>query len=163
MKPSTRKQVLSESVLIESVPQRGRDIMNKLLEVYSKEALEDRNLIANTTIQFIDDRLKFLTSELSSVERDVEQYKRENELTDVSSNADQYLTQASEYTKQLEELRVQIEVLESIETYINKQPGKFELVPSTLTIHRSDSGSAHHSFQRTAAGKRAYVEDDASE
>ena len=120
--------------LIESVPQRGKDIMNKLLEVYSKEALEDRNLIANTTIQFIDDRLKFLTSELSSVEKDVEEYKRANELTDVTSNADQYLTQASEYSKQLEELRVQIEVLESIENYINKQPGKFELVPSTLTI-----------------------------
>ncbi|HEX6892992.1 MAG TPA: polysaccharide biosynthesis tyrosine autokinase [Chryseolinea sp.] len=120
--------------IIESVPQRGKDIMNKLLEVYSKEALEDRNLIANTTIQFIDDRLKFLTSELSSVERDVEQYKRANELTDVTSNADQYLAQASEYSKQLEEIRVQIEVLESIETYINKQPGKFELVPSTLNI-----------------------------
>jgi tyrosine-protein kinase Etk/Wzc len=120
--------------LIESSPQRGRDIMNKLLEVYSKEALEDRNLIANTTIEFIDNRLKFLTSELSSVERDVEQYKRANELTDVTSNADQYLTQASEYTRQLEELRIQVEVLESIENYINKQPGKFELVPSTLTI-----------------------------
>ena len=129
-----KKASVIRITLIESVPQRGRDIMNKLLEVYSKEALEDRNLIANTTIQFIDDRLKFLTSELSSVEKDVEEYKRANELTDVTSNADQYLTQANEYTKQLEELRVQIEVLESIENYIHKQPGKFELVPSTLNI-----------------------------
>jgi tyrosine-protein kinase Etk/Wzc len=120
--------------LIESMPQRGKDILNKLLEVYSKEALEDRNLIANTTIEFIDERLKYLTSELSSVERDVEQYKREHEVTDITSDADQYLLQASDYNKQLEALRIQIEVLESIEAYINKQPGKFELVPSTLTI-----------------------------
>ncbi len=55
-----------------------------------------------------------------------------NRLT-VTSNADQYLL--SEYTNQLEELRIQIEVLESIESYINKRPGKFELVPSTLTIN----------------------------
>ena len=120
--------------LIESVPQRGKDIINKLLEVYSKEALEDRNLVANTTIQFIDERLKLLTSDLSSVEKNVEEYKRQNEVTDVTSDADQYLTQASEYTKQLEDLGVQIQVLESIESYINKQPGKFELVPSTLSI-----------------------------
>ena len=120
--------------LVESMPQRGKDILNKLLEVYSKEALEDRNLIANTTIEFIDERLKYLTSELSSVERDVEQYKREHEVTDITSDADQYLLQASDYNKQLEALRIQIEVLESIEAYINKQPGKFELVPSTLTI-----------------------------
>lgn len=120
--------------LIDSVPEKGKDIINKLLEVYSKEALEDRNLFAHTTIQFIDERLKFLTSELSDVEKDVEQYKRENELTNVTSNADQYITQAGEYNKQLAELGIQIEVLESIESYINKQPGKFELVPSTLTI-----------------------------
>jgi capsular exopolysaccharide synthesis family protein len=120
--------------LVESVPQRGKDILNKLLDVYSKEALEDRNLIANTTIEFIDERLKYLTSELSSVERDVEQYKREHEVTDVTSDADQYLVQASDYNKQLDALRIQIEVLESIESYINKQPGKFELVPSTLSI-----------------------------
>jgi len=120
--------------LIDSVPQKGKDIINKLLEVYSDEALEDRNLVAKTTITFIDERLKYLTSELSNVERDVEQYKQAHELTDVTSNADQYLTQATEYNKQLSELAIQIEVLESIENYINKQPGKFEMVPSNLTI-----------------------------
>ncbi len=120
--------------LIESIPQKGTDIINKLLEVYGKEALEDRRLVANTTIQFIDNRLKFLTSELTDVEKDVEQYKRKNEVTDVTSDADQYLTQARDYNRQLSELGIQIEVLESIEQYINKQPGKYELVPSTLTI-----------------------------
>lgn len=120
--------------LIDSVPEKGKDIINRLLDVYSKEALEDRNLIANTTIQFIDERLKFLTSELSSVEKGVEQYKRQNELTNVTSNADQYVAQAGEYSKQLSELGIQIQVLESIEDYINKQPGKYELVPSTLSI-----------------------------
>lgn len=120
--------------VIESVPEKGKAIINKLFEVYQKEALADRNLIANTTIQFIDERLKFLTSELTDVEKDVEEYKRANELTNVTANADQYIARASEYNKQLADIGIQIEVLESIETYINKQPGKYELVPSTLSI-----------------------------
>ncbi|MEJ7643048.1 MAG: polysaccharide biosynthesis tyrosine autokinase [Chryseolinea sp.] len=120
--------------LIDSVPQKGKDIINKLLDVYSNEAMADRNLVSNTTIQFIDERLKFLTSELTDVEKDVEEYKRANELTNVTSNADQYLAQATESNKQLSELGIQIEVLESIESYINKQPGKYEMVPSNLTI-----------------------------
>ena len=120
--------------LIEPIPEKGKDIINKLLEVYAKENLEDRNLIAHTTIQFIDQRLKYLTSELSEVEKDVEQYKRQNELTDVTSNADQYLEQAGETRKQIADLDIQINVLESIEDYINKQPGKYEIVPSTLTL-----------------------------
>jgi capsular exopolysaccharide synthesis family protein len=120
--------------VIESVPEKGIDIINKLIEVYRKEALEDRNLVANTTIQFIDERLKYLTSELTNVEKNVEEYKRANLLTDVQSNADQYVAQASDYNRQLADLNIQIEVLESIEQYINKEPGKYELVPSGLSI-----------------------------
>jgi capsular exopolysaccharide synthesis family protein len=129
-----KKSSVIKISLIDSVPQKGKDIINKLLEVYKEEALADRNLVSNTTIQFIDERLKFLTSELTDVEKDVEAYKRANELTDVTSNAGQYLAQATESNKQLSELGIQIEVLESIESYINKQPGKYEMVPSNLTI-----------------------------
>lgn len=120
--------------LIDTVPQKGKDIINKLLEVYSKEALEDRNLVANTTIEFIDERLKYLTTELTDVEKNVESLKVQNEVTDVTSNAGEYLKQQSDYNKQLSEIAIQMEVLESIEDYINKQPGKFEMVPSNLTI-----------------------------
>lgn len=120
--------------LIDGVPQKGKDIINKMLEVYSKEALEDRNLAAKTTVQFIDDRLRLLISEITDVEGRVEQYKQAHEVTDVASNADQYLTQASEYNRQLADINIQVDVLESIENYITKQNGKFEMVPSNLTI-----------------------------
>ena len=122
--------------LIDAVPEKGKDIINKLLEVYSKEALEDRNQIANTTIQFIDERLKYLTSELTDVEKDVEQFKREHEVTDVTSESGQYLQQATSTNEQLLELSNQIEVLESLEDYLKGQgqAGKYEVVPSSLSI-----------------------------
>lgn len=129
-----KKASVIKITLFDSVPQKGKDIINKLLELYSKEAVADRNLAAKTTIQFIDDRLQYLTSEITDVERNVEQLKQANEVTNVTSNADQYLSQASEINRQISELGIQIEVLESIEDYINKQPGKFEMVPSNLTI-----------------------------
>lgn len=131
---ANKKASVITITLINSVPQKGKDIINKLLDLYGNEALEDRNLAAKTTIQFIDERLRYLTSEITDVERNVEQFKQANEVTNVTANADQYLTQASESNKQLADLAIQIDVLESIEDYINKQPGKFELVPSNLTI-----------------------------
>ncbi|HEY4650773.1 MAG TPA: polysaccharide biosynthesis tyrosine autokinase [Pontibacter sp.] len=125
--------VLSLS-LTDPVPAKGIAILNKLVEVYNKEAVEDKNLIAGSTIQFIDDRLKYLTSELSVVEQDVESYKKDNRVTDVSSEAKLYLEKASEYNRQLSEWAIQIDVLESIERYLVKQDSQYELVPSTLTI-----------------------------
>jgi tyrosine-protein kinase Etk/Wzc len=124
--------VLSLS-LIDPVPAKGVAILNKLVEVYNKEAVEDKNLIASSTIQFIDERLKYLTSELS-LEEDVESYKKDNRVTDVSSEAKLYLEKASDYNRQLSEWAIQIDVLESIERYLLKQESQYELVPSTLTI-----------------------------
>ncbi|MDX5436551.1 MAG: capsular biosynthesis protein, partial [Pontibacter sp.] len=120
--------------LTDAVPEKGVTIINKLIEVYNKEAVEDKNQIAANTIQFIDERLTYLTEELSTVEKDVEAYKRQNELTDVSSEAKMYLERASEYNRQLSELEIQIDVLNSIETYLKNQKNQFELVPSTLSI-----------------------------
>ncbi|WP_017732628.1 GumC family protein [Nafulsella turpanensis] len=117
-----------------SIPERGKDIINKLVEVYNKEDVEDKNLIAASTIEFIDERLKFLTTELTSVERDVEQFKRKNRLTDVSSEATLYLERASDYSKQLGELEIQIDVLKSIEEYLHKPDNQIQLVPSSLSI-----------------------------
>ncbi|GAB3203686.1 capsular exopolysaccharide synthesis family protein [Pontibacter aydingkolensis] len=120
--------------LTDAVPDKGVAIINKLIEVYDKEAVEDKNQIAANTIQFIDDRLKYLTEELTAVEKDVETYKRKNELTDVSSEAKMYLERASEYNRQLSELEIQIDVLNSIEAYLKEQQNQYELVPSTLNI-----------------------------
>lgn len=129
-----KKSSVINITLIDSVPQKAKDIINKLIDVYRKEASEDRNLVAKTTITFIDERLRFLTSELSDVERGVEQYKQQHELTDVTANAGAYLAQATDYNRQLSDLAIQIDVLEDIEKYVDKEPGKLEVVPSNLTV-----------------------------
>ncbi|WP_299708101.1 tyrosine-protein kinase [uncultured Pontibacter sp.] len=120
--------------ITDPVQDKGKDIVNKLVELYNKEAVEDKNLIASNTIEFIDERLKFLTDELTDVEKEVEAYKRQNELTDVSSEAELYVKSASEYNKQLAEFEIQLEVLNSIEKYLRDNGQNYQLVPSALSI-----------------------------
>ena len=116
------------------IKDKGVDILNKLVEVYNKEASEDRNTIASNTVEFIDERLKYLSTELSGVEKDVEEYKSLNEVTDVTTQASNYLEQASDYKKQLAEWATQIEVLESIQSYLNQNKSDYKMVPSALGI-----------------------------
>lgn len=130
---SKKASVLTLS-LTEPVAEKSKDILNKLIEGYNKEAVEDKNLMAANTVRFIDDRLTYLTAELSDVENNVEQYKRENSVTDINSEAGIYREQISVSNKQLSDLGIQIDVLESIEGYLNRQDGQYKLVPSTLSI-----------------------------
>ncbi|WP_162052635.1 GumC family protein [Pontibacter pamirensis] len=120
--------------LIDPIPEKGKHIINKLVEAYNKEAIEDKNLQAASTIDFLDERLKYITTELTEVEKDVERYKRENELTDVSTQASQYLEQASGYNSKLADWAIQIDILESIEKYISDNKNQYKMVPSTLAI-----------------------------
>lgn len=115
------------------VPQKGVAILNKLIEVANKEELEDKNRIANNTIKFIDERLKFLTQDLTGVEKSVEALKQQNTLTDVGSNAQMYLEKSGASSQQLADAEIQLNVLQSLERYINQSNGR-ELVPSSLGI-----------------------------
>lgn len=120
--------------IVDPVWKKSIAILDKLIEVYEKEAVEDKNVLASGTLDFIDDRLRYLTAELSDVEKNVELYKIQNDLTDVSSEAQLYLTSANDYNKQLAEFEIQIELLESIEDYLAKTGNRQELVPSSLNI-----------------------------
>lgn len=132
--PVNKKASVLSIRFISPIPAKGKDIVNTLIEVYNKEAVEDKNMMAANSIQFIDDRLKYLTTELSEVEKQVELYKRQNDLIDVSTDARLYLEQASEYNKKLADFDIQIDVISSIERYLQVEENQYGLVPSSLNI-----------------------------
>jgi len=116
------------------VPDKARAILNKLIEVYNQDAREDRNLLASNTVRFIDDRLRDLSGELSAIERSVERFKRENQVTDVRSEAAAYLEESRNYDNQLSALNIQLDVVETLQRYLTRQKSQLELVPSNLRI-----------------------------
>src|SRR5690606_25889997 len=120
--------------LVDPVWKKAVDILNKLIEVYEKEAVEDKNRLASSTLDFIDERLQYLTAELSDVEKNVAMYKMQNDLTDVSSEAQLYLESANDYNKQLGEFEIQIDLLQSIEDYLARDNAQEVLVPSSMNI-----------------------------
>lgn len=118
--------------LTDVIPQRSVMILNKMVEVYNKETIEDKNQVELSTVKFLDDRIAFLSTELADVEKDVEQYKMQNSLTDVGSNAQIYFQTASEYNKELGNFELQLDIISSLEDYVSK--GELKLVPSSLNI-----------------------------
>ena len=118
--------------LISPVPAKGRDIMNKLLQVYNKEAVEDKNEASASKLSFLDRRIKSLASELSGVEQSVESYKQSQDIADVGTQTSSNVEQASVLQTKLADWANQIQVLQSIEAYLSTQSNR--LVPSTLGI-----------------------------
>ena len=120
--------------LIDPIPEKAKDVLNKLMEVYDREAIEDKGLMTTNTLKFLDERLRYLTNDLSNVEKTVEKYKSGNGLTDITTQASNYTSQASSYNTQLSDGAIQLEILESIEKYLQRNTDQPSIVPSTLGL-----------------------------
>ncbi|CAH8293064.1 capsular exopolysaccharide synthesis family protein [Mariniflexile fucanivorans] len=111
------------------IPDRGVDVVNKLIEIYERKSTEHKNILANTTLSLIDGRLELLSGELSSVEKNVESYKKTNDLTDVSSDAARFIQLAGESDRELEAIKSQIDGINALENNLAQSSGdSYELI-----------------------------------
>jgi tyrosine-protein kinase Etk/Wzc len=112
----------------DKVPEKAEDFLDALVAIYNEEAIKDKNTISENTLEFIQDRLGVITTELGNVEQQSENFKRTNEITDISVNAGIYLKSHSEFETNLIETETQLRIL-SIMIDFMKNKGKSELVP----------------------------------
>lgn len=120
--------------LKEVLPAKGEHILNTLISTYINESVNDKNRIADSTMQFIDERLALVTVELSGIEKDIEGFKTANKLTDINTQAQLLLENSSEYTKQQTEKEVQLSVVKALEAFLLSNQHSREVVPASLVM-----------------------------
>jgi len=126
-----------ELELEDEIPERGKEILNQLINAYKVSSIEDKNKVTQSTLKFIDDRLSTLTGELTNVEKNVEGFKSSIGLTDISSKSKFYLDNVQSNDSRLNDVNIQLNVIEGIERYVNSANSSGN-VPATLGI--SDPG-----------------------
>lgn len=122
-----------ELEILDEVPERGKKVINHLITVYKNFNIIDKNKETESTLKFIDERLASLTEELTDAEKNVEGYKSSIGLTDISSKSKFYLDNVQSNDLRLNEVRVQLNVIEGIENYVNSE-NNGESIPATLGI-----------------------------
>lgn len=112
---------------------KGKAIINDLIKQHSIFAINDKNLVANNTLNFIDERLQFLSRELSDVEQNVSSFKSNNKIFDLSTSAQIFFQNESETQKLILENETQIKLADFIYDFIIKNKSN-ELLPSNLGL-----------------------------
>lgn len=90
---SKESTVVDLSIKDES-PKKAEDILNTLITVYNEQWVQDRNLVAESTSQFISERLAVIEADLGHVDNNISSYKSRNLLPDVQQASNMYMTQA---------------------------------------------------------------------
>lgn len=145
VKPVNKTTILELS-LSDPLPQRGEDILNNLIEEYQQANIDDRNKTLDATVAFIDDRLMGVTTELTGIEKNIEQFKSSKKLTDLTEQSKMLLNSTSEYAKQLTDKEVKLIVIESLEKYLADDKNKGRIVPSSLLVEDDAAMNAMKSY-----------------
>lgn len=115
-------------------PKRGDDILNTLIQVYIDEYMKDKKLVINNTATFIDERLKLINEELSNVETNIEDYRKQNELVNFEVEAHVYVESRDQYDRNLKELSKQKELIQLIQQYLHDPLKEESLLPVNTGI-----------------------------
>ena len=114
--------------------QRGETLLKLIIESYSDAATFDKRQIAQFTLDFIEGRLGLVTSQLDSVERDIEKFKETNSIVDLSQQGKLFLESVKEEDKELNKLDIQYSVLQDVEQYLKGKGNGPGNVPSLVGI-----------------------------
>lgn len=99
---------------------RGEDFINKLIEIYNRNANDDKNEVAENTARFIDERIAIINAELGTTEQELENFKRGAGLTNLSSDAQLAISERSEYEKRCVENGTQLNLIKYLTEILNK-------------------------------------------
>ena len=113
---------------------KAKDIINKLVEVYNADAVNDKNAESRKTAEFIEERIANVGRDLGNVELQKEQFKKANQITDLAVEGEIGLkTSAEARAKQLE-VASQLELTNSLISFVSRQ-GNYQLIPNNIGLN----------------------------
>ena len=140
IEPTSKTTSVAVISLKNSNTRRGKDFINKLLEMYNVNANNDKNEVAQKTAEFINERIGIISKELGSTEQDLENFKRSVGITDLSSEAQIALTGNAEYEKKRVENQTQINLVMDLQRFM--QGNEYEVLPSNIGLQDAASAEA---------------------
>ena len=112
---------------------KGEAILNKVMDLYLRANRNNKLQIADSTLRFINDRLKLVGRELTDVESEFEGFRKQNKIADVDEQSKALVGASSDFLKQLSALDVQISVIQDLQKYLNN-PNNKKIIPASLSV-----------------------------
>ncbi|MEG1617176.1 MAG: polysaccharide biosynthesis tyrosine autokinase [Bacteroidales bacterium] len=119
--------------------EKGRAILDRIIQLYNEDALIEKNLVSQNTAVFIKNRLDLMGAELAAAENEIEKYKKNNNIFNLEIESKALLEQNKEIQTKLVEISAQIAILSDIESYLFDNKNKYQLLPISLGV--SDESS----------------------
>ncbi len=115
-----------------SLPGKGELILNELISEYVRQNIEDKNMIVDSTIAFIDSRLGLVGNELGNIEGDIQGFKQGNKLANLSEQSKLLVENTSKYITRIADIETQVNIMKALEEYLRDEEKNKRVVPASV-------------------------------
>ena len=98
--------------------QRADEVLSTVIGVYNENWIRDRNQIAVSTSNFINERLAVIEDELGHVDSDISSYKSQLLVPDVGTAAGAYFAENQQLSQEIMSLNNQIQMTRYVRNYL---------------------------------------------
>ena len=139
---------IANLTLTDEMPQRANDYLKQLVFSYNMQANEDKNEIAMRTEQFINSRLEKINTELGATEGSLEATKRQYKIVNPEATGALGFTNTDQFTQKLADMDMQIELLRSLQQYMNEPSNKYQTLPSNVGLNDAAASTLINDYNK---------------
>lgn len=110
-----------------SIPQKAKDIIDKLIEIYNRNAIEEKRRIADTTSEFINNRIQLISGTLSNVDQDAQELLTQKGMTGSGLEVGAAVQVSAGSRQNLENAKVQLQMVSGLKEYVEGEAGYEEM------------------------------------
>ena len=141
---------------------RAEDILNTLLDVYNGDWIEYMSQSSLNTSKFINERLVVIEKELGIVDTDIEKFKSQNKLLDITAETAQVTEESSRYSSEAFNMNNQLSIAKFIREYLVDQTKAFELLPSNSGIENDNVESLIAEYNKLLLERQRFVDNSSN-
>lgn len=130
-----KKATVIEISLTSQSVEKGIDMVNGIMDVYSNENLERKNYLASRTIDYIEKQLGEISDSLSTTENNLQRFRSANQLLNVTEQATGISAQYVDLQNQRAELMTRKRYYDYVSDYLSKNEDFSDMmVPASIGI-----------------------------
>lgn len=163
VKQSDEKSTIVDITYKDQDKQRADDFLKTLISAYNENWVKDKNRIAVSTSEFINERLGVIEQELGHVDSDISSYKSANLIPNVETASDMYMNTANQANIQITDLNNQLYMARYIREHINNKDNKDQLLPTNSGINSAAIEQQITEYNEKMLQRNSLVENSSTE
>ena len=131
--PSSKTGDVIDLKIFGTNKKRNNAILNTLIDVITKDRIQDQRQLSSASIKFIDQRLRVLTNTIDSISKRTIEYQQNNNIYNTDVQTSNILTNIVKENEATFNLKIQLEIANSLLEQLKSQQN-FEILPANIGI-----------------------------